>query len=356
MGTEAGQPLAAVRITTAVPTGRSDDNDGWEAFVSRRPDATIFHRIAWQRAVARTFGYKPHLLVASRAGRVTGVLPLCLVPALPWGCALISSPQAVYGGPLAEDDESRRDLCAQAEVLAKSLRAKYVEYRNLEPLPGMPSKDLYVTFRRAILPTADENMAIIPKNQRRSIRIAIKSGLTSETGRDECLDSFYALYAYSVRNLGTPVFPRSLFANLLAEFGDDCRILLVRRDGRPVAAVFALFFRDQMLPYYAGARREEFRNGVNDYMYWALLLYGMEHGYKVFDFGRSKKGSGAYDFKRHWGFEPTPLHYQYQLVGQRALPDMSPRNPKFSIAIEAWKRMPLWMSNRLGPFLVRYFP
>ncbi|MGH7681247.1 MAG: FemAB family XrtA/PEP-CTERM system-associated protein [Candidatus Eiseniibacteriota bacterium] len=337
-------------------TDGGPDGAAWDELVSRLPDATVFHRMAWQRSVGRTFGYKPRLLAARRNGRISGVLPLFLVPLLPWGRALISSPQAVYGGPIGEDDETRRELCAEAERLSRSLGAKYVEYRNLEPIPNLPAKDLYVTFRRAILPTADENMAIIPKNQRRSIRIALKSGLTSDVGREELLDAFYALYAYSVRNLGTPVFPKSLFANLLAEYGDDCRILVVRRDKRPVAAVLTLFFRDQVLPYYAGSRREEFRNGVNDYMYWALLIYGMEHGYKVFDFGRSKKGSGSYDFKRHWGFEPIPLHYQYQLVGQQAMPDLSPKNPKFSVAIEAWKRMPLWMSVRLGPWLVRYFP
>ena len=213
-----------------------------------------------------------------------------------------------------------------------------------------------MTFRRPILATADENMAAIPRNQRRSIRIGVKSGLTSEVGREELLDPFYALYSHSVRNLGTPVFPRSLFANLLSEFGEACRILLVRREGRPVAAVLTFFFRDEVLPYYGGARREEFRYAVNDFMYWSLIEYGMKQGYKIFDFGRSKKGSGSYDFKRHWGFEPTPLHYQYHLIRQRSIPDLNPRNPKFSLAIELWKRMPLWLSQRLGPALVRYFP
>ncbi|HEU4726011.1 MAG TPA: FemAB family XrtA/PEP-CTERM system-associated protein, partial [Candidatus Eisenbacteria bacterium] len=206
------------------------------------------------------------------------------------------------------------------------------------------------------LPTADENMAAIPRNQRRSIRIALKNGLTSEVGRDELLDPFFDLYSQSVRNLGTPVFPRALFANLMDAFGADARILVVRREGRPVSAVLTFFFRDEVLPYYGGAKREEFQYAVNDFMYWSLLGYGMEQGYKIFDFGRSKKGSGSYDFKRHWGFEPTPLHYQYRLVRQSTVPDLSPRNRQFSAAIEVWKRMPLWLSRRIGPALVRYFP
>ena len=328
----------------------------WDEFVTRQPGGTFFHRTGWQRAVERTFGYSSHCLAAWRGGRIAGVLPLFRVPTLPWGHSLVSAPQAVYGGPLADGADSLEALLRNARTLGEKLGVRYIEFRNMAPLEGLPGKDLYVTFRRPILPTADENMAAIPKNQRRSIRIGTKSGLTYEMGREALLDPFYALYSHSVRNLGTPVFPRSLFSNLLAEFPSDCSILLVRREGRPVAAVLTFVFGDEILPYYAGARREEFRYGVNDFMYWSLLCYGMERGCKVFDFGRSKKGSGSYDFKRHWGFEATPLHYQYQLIRQRSIPDLNPRNPKFSLAIEAWKRMPLWLSQRLGPALVRYFP
>lgn len=337
---------------------RSLDEAGaaWDEFVAGHPGSTFFHRAGWQRAIQRTFGYTSHCIAVWRSGRVAGVLPLFQVPTLPWGHALVSAPQAVYGGPVGEDAGARQALLRRAGTIARAHRVRYIEFRNLDPIEGLPSKDLYVTFRRAIRPTAEENMSAIPRNQRRSIRIGLKSGLTSELGGEELAGPFYSLYSHSVRNLGTPVFPRSLFSNLLAEFGPDSRILLVRREGRPVAAVLTFFFRDEVLPYYGGAHRDAFRYGVNDFMYWSLLCYGMERGYKVFDFGRSKKGSGSYDFKRHWGFEPTPLHYQYELVRQRTLPDLSPRNPKFSLAIELWKRMPLWLSERLGPHLVRYFP
>jgi FemAB-related protein (PEP-CTERM system-associated) len=333
-----------------------DAPEAWDAFVARHPGATFFHRAGWQRAVERTFGYRPRHLTAWRDGRVAGVLPLFVVPTLPWGKALVSAPQAVYGGPVADDAAVLEALLRRAREAGESLGVRYIELRNIAPLPDLPVNELYVTFRREILPTADENMGAIPRNQRRSIRIGLKSGLVSEMGGSELLDSFFTLYSTSVRNLGTPVFPRALFANLMAEFGSEARILLVRRNERPVAAVLTFFSRGEVLPYYGGALREEFRHGVNDYMYWSLLVHGMERGDRVFDFGRSKKGSGSYDFKRHWGFEATPLYYQYQLVRQRTVPDWSPRNPRFSFAIECWKRMPLWLSRRLGPTLVRYFP
>jgi FemAB-related protein (PEP-CTERM system-associated) len=354
---ETDSPPPHTRVDAPIEVAAFRDHwETWDDFVAAQPDATFFHRAGWQRVIERTFGYRSHCLAAWREGRLAGVLPLFLVPTLPWGHALVSPPQAAYGGPLADGADSREKLLQHARLLGEALGARYIEFRNLAPLEGLPMKNLYVTFRRAILPTADENMARIPRNQRRSIRIGLKSGLTSEVGGGDLLDPFYDLYSYSLRNLGTPTYPRALFANQLAEFASDCRILLVRREGRPVAAVLSFFFRDEVIPYYAGARREEARYAVNDFMYWSLLCHGMEKGYKVFDFGRSKKASGSYDFKRHWGFEPTPLYYQYQLVRQRTLPDLTPRNPKFSLAIELWKRLPLWLTRRLGPPIVRYFP
>lgn len=328
----------------------------WDSFLRSRPDATVFHQSRWQRAVERTFRYRPRHLLARRDGRVAGVLPLFEVPTLPWGRALVSSPQAVYGGPVTDGADSADALLRRAREVADAAGARYLEYRNRVAREGLPARDTYVTFRKAILPTAEENMAAIPKNQRRSIRIAVKNGLTYEVGRDDLFEPFYDLYSHSVRNLGTPVFPRALFRNLLDAFGDDGKILVVRREGHAAAAVLTFFDRGEVIPYYGGARREDFRYAVNDFMYWSLLVYGMEQGYRVFDFGRSKKGSGSYDFKRHWGFEPEPLHYQYDLVRQRSLPDWSPKNRRFSLAIALWKRTPLWLSRRLGPGLVRYFP
>ncbi len=347
-----GAPLAAPLIVREEP----GTPEGWDAYVSGRPEGTFFHRIGWLEAVSRVCRYRPLPLVARRGGAVVGVLPLAVVPGLPWGRSLVSTPQAVYGGPIADDESALAALVGHARSIAVRLGAGYVEYRNIAPLPEFVSKDLYVTFRRAIAPTEEENMAAIPRNQRRSIRIGLKSGLSAEIGGSEHLDDFFAIYSTSVRNLGTPVFPRSLFAALLERFPAESGILVVRREGRPVASVLTFYHRDEVLPYYGGSLREEYRHGVNDFMYWSLLVDGMRRGFRTFDFGRSKRGSGSFEFKRHWGFEPTPLHYQYDLVRRRSMPDLSPKNPRFSLAIDAWKRMPLWLSRRLGPALVRYFP
>jgi FemAB-related protein (PEP-CTERM system-associated) len=332
------------------------DDPRWDAYVRACPHATFFHLAGWQRVLSRTFGYRPRHLAAVRDGRLTGVLPLFLVRGFPTGHILVSTPMAVYGGIAADDDDSAEALLREAQALARRLGVRYLELRDGARFPALPEKDLYVTFRREIDPDPEVNMARIPRNQRRSIRIAQKHGLTHRTGSRELLDGFYHIYSHSLRNLGTPVFPKALFRNLLDEFGDRCVIHAVDDQGRMVAGVMTFFDRDTVLPYYGGALKDSFRHSASDYLYWSLIGVAAERGCRVFDFGRSKRDSGSYHFKRHWGFEPTPLHYQFDLVRDRSVPDLTPRNPRFSLAIQVWRRLPLAVTERIGPAIVRYFP
>ena len=341
---------APVRVEERCPP------EAWDRYVEANPASTLFHGRAWQRVLERSFPYRPCHRVALRGETVVGVLPLYRVPGLPRGHSLVSTPLAVYGGVCADDDEAARALLEDAEALARRQGSRYVELRHERAIGALPTKDLYVTFRRPILPDREGNLALVPRNQRRSIRVAEKHGLTARVGGEDLLAGFYDVYSESVRNLGSPVFPRALFASLLEEYGTRCRILAVFHEGRMVSGVLTLFHRDQVMPYYGGSTREGIQVAANDFMYWSLLCHGAEEGYRVFDFGRSKRDTGAYHFKRHWGFEPTPLAYQYQLVGQRELPNLSPANPKFDLAIRVWRRLPLKLTQWLGPRLVRYFP
>lgn len=343
----AAPPLTVVEVGAAIPRE-------WDAFVDAHPEATFFHRGAWMRVLTSTFPYRPLSVMAVERDRVRAVLPLFLVRNLR-GRSLVSTPFGVYGGVLG-DPEAAQALVARARALGEGLGVRYVELRQERPVPDLPVKDLYVTFRRPIYETDDENMAAIPRNQRRSIRVAMKHGLTSRVGERDLLPEFYDVYSQSVRNLGTPVFPRRLFENLLDEFRPHAKILGVFHGGEMVAGVLTFFFRDQVLPYYGGAVRRAFPLAASDFMYWSLMRHGRESGYKVFDFGRSKVDSGSYHFKRHWGFEPAPLAYQYCLIGQHGLPDLTPRNPAFAWPIRLWRRMPLRLTQWIGPKLVRFFP
>jgi FemAB-related protein (PEP-CTERM system-associated) len=328
----------------------------WDAFVRSAPHGSPFHLLAWKRAVEAAFGHRPHYLLASRGGGLEGVLPLFEVRGLFAGRGLISVPYGVYGGVCATSARARTALLEAATILARRLRARYVELRHRAGQEmELPTKSLYVRFSRRISASEDENLAAIPRKQRRMTRQGARFGLRPELGLQH-LDGFYDVYAASVRTLGSPVFPRRLFRAIALEFGKDCELLTIWKDDRMVAGVLTLLFEEQALPYYGGALREAFPYAVNDFMYWELMCHVASAGYRVFDFGRSREGTGSYHFKRHWGFEPLPLPYQYVLLDGAAMPNLSPSNSKMEIAVAAWRRLPLPFTKLLGPLLTRYLP
>lgn len=336
---------------SAVRQLQHGDEGRWDAFVDGQPEATFFHLSAW-RGVIEDLGHRCRYLYAEREGRITGVLPLAEIRSRLFGHALISTPFCVYGGIVASDPESQTRLTEAATALAAELRVDYLELRNREPRhDGWPVKDLYVTFRKPIDPDHDKNMMAIPRKQRAMIRKGMGLGL--EARHDGGVDEFYRVYAESVRNLGTPVLPRKYYTRLKHTFGDDCEVTIVSHQGKPVAAVMSFYFRDEVHPYYGGSVASARGLAANDFMYWALMQRAANRGARVFDFGRAKKDSGSYHFKRHWNFEPEPLPYAYHLVRAKSVPNISPANTKYELFIKAWQRLPLPVSNTFGPWLAR---
>lgn len=324
----------------------------WDAFVMACPEATFFHRAGWAEVLRRAFGHETHFLFAEAEGRIQGVLPLGHIHSRLFGNVLISTPFCVQGG--AVGDEAARVALENAAVdLARSKGVDSLELRHAQPRhPSWPAKrDLYVTFRKTIDPDPEVNLKAIPRKQRAMVRKGIEAGLGSEI--DEGVDRLFAAYSESVRNLGTPVFSRRYFETLKAVFGPDCEILTVTHQGQTVASVMSFYFRDEVLPYYGGGMGLARDLKGNDFMYWDLMRRACERGVRVFDYGRSKIGTGSYSFKKNWGFTPEPLHYEFQLVKATRLPDVNPLNPKYRLFIEAWKRLPLPVSRWLGPFLAR---
>ena len=184
------------------------------------------------------------------------------------------------------------------------------------------------------------------------VRKGIKNGLTSAL--DPGVDRFFALYADNVHRHGTPPLPKRYFAALRAAFGPAVEVLTVAdAKGRPVSGVLSFYFRDEVLPYYAGDRFEARDLAANDFKYWELMRRACERGVRVFDYGRSKQGTGPYDFKRNWGFEPEPLAYEYCLYRRTSIPQNNPLNPKYRAFIALWKRLPVPLANALGPHLVK---
>jgi len=332
---------------------KEGDAAGWEAFVERCPEATFFHRIGWREILSGVFRHRTHYLVAERGGAIAGVLPLAEVKSRLFGHALTSLPFCVYGGPAAHDAGARGALIAAASELAERLGVDHLELRNRTArCPGWPRQELYVTFRKELLHDVDANLAAIPRKQRAMIRKGIKNGLKSEI--DESIDRFFALYADNVHRHGTPPFAKGYFAHLMKVFGEACEVMTVV-DGRgsPVSAVLSFYFREEVLPYYAGDTVAARDLAANDFKYWELMRRACERGLRTFDFGRSKVGTGSLSFKKNWGFAPAPLAYEYHLVKSTAIPQNNPLNPKYRTFIAVWKRMPRSMANALGPHIVR---
>ncbi len=340
------EPLAIKQLTAA-------DLARWDRFVAACPEATFFHHAGWKEIIEQVFHHRAYFLYAERGGEICGVLPLAQVNSWLFGNSLASLPFCVYGGVVATDAEAQGALEAEAERLALKYGADFLEFRNrAQKHADWPQQDLYVTFRKEILPVAEDNMLAIPRKQRAMVRKGIKAGLRSEI--DVGVGRFFALYADNVHRHGTPTLPRRYFERLKAVFGGDCEVMIiVDAQGQPVSGVMSFYFRDEVLPYYAGDVLAARELAGNDFKYWELMRRACERGCKVFDYGRSKRDTGSFDFKQNWGFEPKPLHYEYRLYRCDGIPQNNPNNPRFRLFIEVWRRMPITAAKWLGPFIVR---
>jgi FemAB-related protein (PEP-CTERM system-associated) len=325
----------------------------WDAFVMATPDATFFHRSAWRDVIEDVFGHRTIFLYAERAGRIVGVLPLARQKSVLFGDALISLPFCVYGGVVAEDRVAADALLDAAEARASDLGVGHLECRGMQRhRDAWTTTDLYVTFRKEIVADEETNMLAIPRKQRAMVRKGIKAGLVSVV--DDDIDRFFALYADNVHRHGTPAQSRRYFETLQKTFGKDCQVLtVVTPEGKIASSVLSFTFRNEVLPYYAGDSLISRETAANDFKYWELMRRSAEAGYTLFDYGRSKVGTGPYDFKRNWGFTPQPLAYEYKLIRAPKVPENNPLNPKYRAFIALWQRMPLSLANRLGPFIAR---
>ncbi len=327
------------------------DIPAWDSYVEAHPGATFFHLHGWSEILGGALGHRPRYLLAEAGGRITGVLPLVETRSLLFGSTLASLPFCSYGGPLADDPATEQELEEAAAELARRLQVGSLELRRLSPSGReRPVKTLYSTWRKPILPSEEENLKALRGKQRNMVRKGIKAGLTAAI---EDLEAFYPVYAESVRNLGTPVFPKRLFEAIHRTFPEQTEYLVTRHQGEPVSAAMLFCFRDEICPYYWGGRATARRLAGNDFLCWRVMCRGMERGCTRFDFGRSKAGTGSEQWKRHWGFEPQQLYYEYVLVKDREMPQLNPANPKYRLFIEAWKRLPLPVASLLGPMLSR---
>ena len=314
-----------------------------------------FHRPAWLHAVERGTGQKAAGLVTEKCGALTGWLPLTEVHSPLFGRALVSSGFAVGGGVLAESDKSARRLCRSAAEMAARSSCASVELRG-GAIP--PEWDMvtgkHIGFAADLAESDEAQLLAVPRKQRAEVRKSLDIPFTVSVGSaDADRAAHYAVYSESVRNLGTPVFPRSLFDAVLDRFGADADILTVRHDGAPVASVLSLYHGDTVLPYWGGGTHAARALRANERMYFELMLHARKRGYDRFDFGRSKVGSGPASYKKNWGFEPEPLVYGSWTAPGVEARNIDPNSDTYSARIELWKKLPLPLANLLGPPIAR---
>lgn len=330
-------------------------HEAWDRFVDSHPNGTFFHRAGWATVIEEAFGHQALHYFTEQDGQITGIMPMAWVKTRLFGDTIISMPFCVYGGPLAVNEFAADKLYEYAHLLLTESRTSALELRFRDPpapVEGwVPGPDLYVTFRKAIEADHERNMKAIPRKQRAMVRKAIQNGLTSVADRDA--DRLHAIYAESVRNLGTPVFHRKYFRILMDVFGKDVDITTVFDKETPVASVMNFYFRDEVLPYYGGGTTAARNVAGNDFMYWEVMRRAAERGCRLFDFGRSKVGTGSFAFKHNWGFQEQKLNYMFRLKPGASIPEINPTNPKYALFIKAWKRLPLPVANAIGPYIVR---
>jgi FemAB-related protein (PEP-CTERM system-associated) len=345
-------PIAGLNVRTA--TAR--DRDRIEAFVAARDEASLFHRPQWNEAVEKACGQQSHYLLAEdEAEAISGILPLTEIRSWLFGPALVSAGFAVGGGIVA-DSEAAADALAQAAwQLAVRLGCPSVELRGgAAPAGFCASSGTYAGFARALPGDEDAILKSIPRKQRAEVRRAQGFGLTVSVGRSEHdLAAHFRVYSESVRNLGSPVFPRALFREMLETFGEDADILTISEAGRPLASVLSFYFKGIVHPYWGGGVTAARGRRANELMYFELMRHAARRGCASFDFGRSKSGTGAYAFKKNWGFEPRPLTYAIRTADGAAPRSVNPLDPKYRLQVALWRKLPLWASNRLGPAIAR---
>jgi FemAB-related protein (PEP-CTERM system-associated) len=348
-------PTAAEPVTIhAMEAGEGPAIDAW---VLRSPRTHFWHRPGWLRAVEQVFGHPNVSLVAKRGEEIVGFLPLMRCETLSLEQNLVSVPYGVYGGVAGDDPEVEAALVARAMLFAASEGAGCLELRQRDArVTGWLESDLYVTFVRELPSKPDDALAMLPRKARASARQGRdKWGLVFDEGL-WYLDDFYYLFSQNKRHLGSPPLPRGFFEALSVELRDCVVLHIVRRGATPIAAVLSFRFKDILLPYYSGGLAAQEYTQCNNFMYWKLMEWGIEQGFRWFDFGRSRRDSGPYHFKRNQGFEPEPLHYAFHLVRRRSLPRMNPSNPVFDMPRRIWQRLPLSMHEWLGARVSRYLP
>ncbi len=320
------------------------------------PDASIYHLSAWMGIIQDIFGHQQHALYATVDNKMLGILPSIQLKSYLFGDYMVSMPYFNYGGAIGATKEIKSALIQSAGEISHKLGVSHVEFRDIAPHPDLPTKLDKITMELTLPETEDELWKGFSKKLRAQIKRPERENILIQTGSLDQLNAFYAIFSRNMRDLGTPVYPKSFFAAILDTFPENTSIITVSHQNRPVAAGFLIGYKSRLEIPWASSLRKYNRISVNMALYWAALKFAIKSNYKVFDFGRCGKNSGTYKFKKQWGAEEKQLYWHYWLNKGDQLPALNPNNPKYQLAIKTWKKLPLGLANWLGPKLVKNLP
>lgn len=346
------------RQSAAVASVEDQCAKEWNAYVARHAGASLYHRYEWRRVISAVFRHDTHYFIARDAsGAVCGLVPLVRLRSLLFGDFLVSMPYFNYGGIVADDELVARTLREHVATFAGTLGVSHVELRHDAPVcADWAVRTDKVSMCLDLPQSAGALDRQLGSKLRAQIKRPVREGAACVQGHAELLNDFYTVFARNMRDLGTPVYPRSFFAAILQALADQARLFVVRWRGAPVAAGLVIGDRGRLEIPWASSLREANAIGVNMLLYWNVLEYACQQQYASFDFGRSTVDAGTYRFKKQWGAQPRQLYWHYWLRAGGEPPLMNHSNPKYRLAIAAWQRLPLAVANRVGPLLVRNLP
>jgi len=343
-----------MKISTIEEIGESQ----WDDYVNHHDQAGVYHLSAWKNVLASVFNSRCYYLAAvSEAGDVCGVLPLVHFKNRLFGNFMVSMPYFNHGGVLSSNSEAEEALLRHAIKLGGSLGASHMELREFSAREnGWQYKDEKVLMLLELPDDPDLLSKSIGAKRRSQIKRPEREGASTKVGGGDLLDDFYAVFSRNMRDLGTPVYTKKIFENILEARPKDTFVVVIYLDDLPVAAAFLVGYKQIIEIPWASSIREYNRLGINMKLYWEVLRYSILQGYKIFDFGRSTVDGPTYKFKKQWGARPKQCFWNYWLAEGSELPQLNPQNPKYKIAIEGWKKLPLVVANSLGPHIVKHLP
>jgi FemAB-related protein (PEP-CTERM system-associated) len=331
--------------------------ESWNRYVAQHAAGSFYHLFEWRRINAEELGHRSFYLAAFDGDRIRGIFPFVQVRSWMFGNLACSMPFVNYGGPVVDDEAVERLLLEAAHKICVEQRVDYLEIRSPRPVGGeLETSTHKISMVVALDPGHEALWTKFKTGHRQDIRKGYKNGLSAKHGGGELLDPFYAVLTQSWRKLGTPLYRRSYFESIVKAFPGRIRITVVFKDDRPAAAAFVGMWKGVAEGMWLGSLGEYRSLLVGYVLYWELLKDACEQGLHRYHLGRSSVDSTGENFKKKWCAEPRQLYWQYMLLGRKEVPQLNPNNPKYRFAIEAWRRLPISVTQRLGPLLARNIP